>query len=402
MTVLNGLRIIELAQGLSGPYCAQMAADMGAEVLKIEPLSGDYTRQWGPPFQDGESVTFTSLNRNKRSVALDIEHPAGRKALRALLRQADVLLEDLSPAEAERFGLTYDENRRDNPRLIQCHVDYFGDLGPRKDHPGAELPVQAMLDYPGGLGSIGDPPLRVGCDLGSMNASVFAFQGLLAALLYRDATGEAQRVAISAAGSLAFLKSFILAAPSDPDEWGGFHLDSWTKPRDYGYQTKDGAVFMDLRFRGESERSDYEQFLREMGLEHMLADPRFADSRDVAGTGRYGHELKAIWEEKLSRFTSAEIVALLRGHGANGFEITNYRTIAEHPQVAALGIVREVPRAGGGTFRAIGNPWNFGPGGERATDAAPPALGRDTEAALAEAGHDSAAIAELRRLGVIR
>lgn len=401
MPVLDGIRILELSQGLTGPYCAQMAADMGAGVVKVEPLGGDYTRQWGASSSNGESISFITVNRNKRSVALDIGTVVGRNALRELIAQSDVVIEDLTPAEAKRLKLTYEENRRDHADLIQIHVDYYGDLGPRRNEEGAELPAQAMLDYPGGLGAIGEPPVRVGCDLGSMNASVFAFQGMLAALIERDSSGEGQHVAVSAAGALAFLKTFIIAAPSDPDEWGGFHLEAWTKPRNHGYKTKDGEVVMDLRFRSATSETPYEDLMKEMGLTDLLQDPRFAVSADVAGTGKYAPQLHSIWEEHLKEMTSEEVLTIVRKHGAECFEITNYRSIAEHPQTAALGILREVPHPSGGTFKTIGNPWKFGDG-ERAQDSAPPTLGRDTDAVLTEAGVSTEVIADLRGKGAIR
>lgn len=402
MTILDGLRVVELAQGLIGPYCGQMLADLGADVTKVEPPGGDYARQWGPPFQDGVSPSFLAVNRNKRGIVLDIENPAGRSAIDALIRQADVLIEDFTPAESERLGLAYEETSRDNPGLIQCHVDYFGDLGPKRNLPGAELPVQAMLNYPGGLGEIGEPPVRSGPDLGGMNTGVFAFQGILAALLSRDSDGLGQRVAVSAAGSLAHLTNFMIAAPSDPDAWGGVHLDAWVKPRDHGYRTKDGVIHLSLRNRGPAGEANFKALLKALDLEHLYDDPLFGPNGvGSLGYGSHAHLVKDIWEEALTRFTTEEALEILRAVDGETAEMNDYAGILAHPQLEALGALTEVPHPNGGAFTGVSNPWDFGPGAERDSHTAPPTLGADTDAVLRDAGYDDRAIAELRRQGAI-
>jgi crotonobetainyl-CoA:carnitine CoA-transferase CaiB-like acyl-CoA transferase len=348
------------------------------------------------------SASFLGVNRNKRGIVLDIEHPAGRAALDALVYRADVLIEDLLPAECARLHLTYEETGRENPRLIQCHVDYYGDQGPRRNEPGAELPVQAMLDYPGGLGEIGDPPVRVGADLGSMNAAVFAFQGVLAALLVRDETGQGQRVAVSVAGSLALLKNFIIAAPSNPDFWSGVHLDSWTKPRDHGYRTKDGVIAFSVRYRGEAGEASFAALLKALDLTHLHEDPRFgAIGSGSLGYGSHAHEVKPIWEEALSRFTTQEALEILNSVDAEVGELNDYQGVVSHPQIAALGALSEIPHPNGGSFLGVNNPWDFGAGVERDIFTGPPALGADTDAVLCELGYDAESIADLRRQGAI-
>jgi crotonobetainyl-CoA:carnitine CoA-transferase CaiB-like acyl-CoA transferase len=259
-----------------------------------------------------------------------------------------------------------------------------------------------MLDYAGGLGDIGAPPVRVGADLGSMNAAVFAFQGVLAALLSRDDTGQGQRVAVSVAGSLALLKNFIIAAPSNPDFWSGVHLDAWTKPRDHGYRTKDGVIAFSVRYKGESGAASFAALLEALGLTHLHDDPRFdAIGSGSLGYGSHAHEVKPIWEEALSRYTTEQALEILNGVDAEVGELNNYQGVFSHPQIAALGAFSEIPHPNGGSFVGVNNPWNFGPGAEREVHCGPPALGADTDAVLGEAGYDAASIAELRRQGII-
>src|SRR6266446_3047545 len=182
---LAGFRLVDLTEGICGPFCSMQLGDAGAEIIKVEPPKGDYARQIGPPFVNGESAVFLSVNRNKKGVVLDYRGKDQRHILKRLAATADIFLEDLGPAEAERLGFGYDELSRQNPRLIYCAISPFGEEGTLKDLPGSELVVQAMAEYTASLGRIGDPPIRVGADVPSLNTGIFAAQAILAALFYR-------------------------------------------------------------------------------------------------------------------------------------------------------------------------------------------------------------------------
>ncbi len=251
---LVGFRVLDLTQGLCGPFCTMQLGDGGAEVIKIEPPAGDFARRMGPPFVGEESAGFLSLNRNKRSVVLDLNSASGRDAVSRLARDADILVEDLGLGAANKIGLGYDQLSRINPKLIYCAISAFGEEGPLRDAPGSELVVQAMAEYTASLGRIGDPPVRAGADIASLNTGIFAAQAILAALFHRIRTGEGQRVTVSEFGSLLHMRGIMWTSMSDPDEWYGFHLDHYTKPPDYGYQAQDGALYFILR-RGNSEDS---------------------------------------------------------------------------------------------------------------------------------------------------
>src|SRR5712692_8244639 len=179
---LSGFTVIDLTQGLCGPFGSMRRGDAGAAGIKIEPLAGDSARGMGPPFLGDESAVFLSLNRNKKSLALDMHKSEGQDIVQRLVSQADVLLEDFGPGETEKLGLGYSDLQKLNPKLVYCAINAFGEEGPLRQLPGAELVVQAMADYTNSLGRIGEPPVRLGTDVASLNTGIFASQAVTAAL----------------------------------------------------------------------------------------------------------------------------------------------------------------------------------------------------------------------------
>jgi len=348
---LDGFRIIDLTQGLCGPFCTMQLGDGGADVIKIEPPNGEYARRMGPPFVGDESAVFLSLNRNKKSVTLDLATDAGRDAVRKLAAKADVVVEDFGPDAASKIGLGYDQLKQINSKLIYCAISPFGEEGPLRDAPGSELVIQAMAEYTASLGRIGDPPVRVGADIASLNTGIFAAQAILAALFHRLRAGEGQRVAVSEFGSLLHMRGIMWSALSDPDDWFGFHLDHYTKPPDYGYQAKDGSFYFILR-RGDSE--GWDKLIMGLGMEEVLADPRFDDyGRAATSIGRYATEVKPIWEKAFANRSRGELIDLIKGMGGDAVPIMDYPALMAHPQVAALDIVTEVTHPTAGSLKMI-------------------------------------------------
>jgi formyl-CoA transferase len=380
---LAGFRVIDLTQGLCGPFCTMQLGDGGAEVIKIEPPAGDFARRMGPPFIGDESAVYLSLNRNKKSVVLDLESSDGREAAAQLARDADVLVEDFGPGAAERFGLGYAQLQAANQKLVYCSITPFGEEGPLRDHPGSELVVQAMAEYTASLGRIGDPPVRVGADVASLNTGIFAAQAILAALFHRARTGEGQRVAVSEFGSLLHMRGIMWHSMGDPDDWYGFHLDHYTAPPDYGYQTKNGSLYFILR-RGSSE--DWDRLVMELGMEEVLADPRFADyGRAATSIGRYATEVKPIWEKAFENRTREEIIDLVKSVGGDAVPMMDYPSLLAHPQIAALGAIAEIEHPSAGRFRTVRPVARFSetPDSIRMP---PPTLGQHTEEVLHAAG----------------
>jgi crotonobetainyl-CoA:carnitine CoA-transferase CaiB-like acyl-CoA transferase len=380
---LDGFRILDLTQGLCGPFCTMQLGDAGAEIIKIEPPAGDFARRMGPPFVNDESAVFLSLNRNKKSLVLDPASARGRTAVLRLAERADVVVADYGPKAAESLGLAYAELRSVNPELIYCSISPFGEEGPLRYAPGSELVVQAMAEYTASLGRIGDPPVRIGADIASLNTGIFAAQAILAALFYRLRTGEGQRVAVSEFGSLLHMRGIMWSSMSDPDDWYGFHLDHYTKPPDYGYQAKNGALYFILR-RGDSE--DWDRLVMELGMEEALADPRFADyGRAATSIGRYATDVKPIWEKAFAHRTREEIIDLVKSIGGDAVPIMDYPSLLAHPQVAALEGIAEIDHPTAGRFKMVRPVARFSmtPNTIRMP---PPTLGQHTVEVLRAAG----------------
>jgi crotonobetainyl-CoA:carnitine CoA-transferase CaiB-like acyl-CoA transferase len=394
---LAGFRVLDLTQGLCGPYCAMQLGDAGAEVIKIEPPGGDFARRLGPPFVGNESAVFLSLNRSKKSVVLDLHYPEGRAIVKRLARTADVFLEDLGPGEAGKVGLAYPNLKRVNPRIVYCAISAFGEEGPLKDLPGSELVVQAMAEYSASLGRIGDPPVRLGADIAAINTGIFATEAIVGALFHRERTGEGQRIATSQLGALLHLRGIMWTSMTDPDDWFGFHLDHYANPPDYGYQCVNGPLYFILR-RGNSE--DWDRLVLELGMDHVLGDPRFDDyGRAATSIGRYAPEVKPIWEEACKSRTREEIVDLIKSIGGDAVPILDYPSLLAHPQVEALEAIAEIDHPTAGRLKAVRPIARFSET-PSAIQSPPPTLGQHTDQVLRAIGLKAPAIERLHASGV--
>ena len=395
---LDGFTIIDFTQGLCGPFASMRLADAGAEVVKIEPLTGDAARTMGPPFIQDESAVFLSLNRNKKSIALDVTKPEGREIAQKLIARAAVVLEDFGPGQAEKLGLGYEDLNQTNPTLVYCAISAFGEEGPLRDQPGAELVVQAMADYTHSLGKIGDAPVRLGTDVASLNTGIMASQAVTAGLFHRVRKGAGQRVAVSMLGTLLHMRGIMWTAMTDPDEWYGFHLDHYTRPPDEGYKTKDGHVYFGLR-RGNSE--DWDRLMLTLGLEEHIADPRFEGfGREATSIGRYAPEVKPIWEQAFQQLTNADVVKLVHEFHGDAVPFNNYPALCAHPQVAELNILKEVDHPAAGRFRTIGPVWRFADTPAE-IKTSPPTLGQHTDEVLTGLGMREADLQQLRAARIV-
>ncbi len=398
-TPLDGTLVVDCTQGIAGPYCAMALGDAGADVIKVEPPDGDATRGWGPPFVDGEAAAYLSLNRNKRGVALDLGREEARDALRRLAHGADVFLEDWGPGEAEGMGLDYGSLSRDNPRLVYCSITPFGDEGPFRDRPGSELVAQAMGEAASSLGAIGEPPVRAGADLAGMSTGMLAVEGVLAALFARSRLGRGQRVTASMLGSLMFMRSTLWAAHSNPDEWWGFHLDSYVKPPDHGYQASDGQFYFAFTRGVTPER--WVEFLEEASVAEHIDDHRFGNYRKSLGAGRYGYVLNELWDRAFETRTFDDLREMIERFDGFAWRLNDYDQLFSHPQVEASKLTIEVPHPNGGRFEAVGFPWEM-EGTPASVRLAPPLLGQHTDEVLQALRYTTDEISQLRRDGAVR
>ena len=379
---LGGYRVVEISEGVAGPYTAMSLGDAGADVVKIEPPQGDRSRGWAPAVGE-DSASFLALNRSKRGVVLDWSSAEDVETARRMLSQADVAVVDKHGLPPE---LRWEQ--LDAPGLVYCAISGFGPKGPWADRPATELGTQMASEATSSLGNLGDAPVRHGSDIGSMFAANHAIQAICAALYARDESDPTrptggQRVEVSQFGSLIAMRSTLWVALSNPDEWWGFHLDSYVKPPDHGYQCRDLPIYFSLaRIRGEA----FESLIDELGMawarDHLDYDRLRTDG--AGGAGRYAAELKPLWERGFANFDSDQVMEIVERHGGWAFPMHDYERLSNDPQVAAVGAIIDLEQGDGSVMQQIAPPWDF-EGTPVSTPTRPaPGLGEHQDEVLAE------------------
>jgi crotonobetainyl-CoA:carnitine CoA-transferase CaiB-like acyl-CoA transferase len=355
--------VVEVAEGVAGPMTGRLLGDAGADVVKVETPSGDRAREWGPPEVDGTSVVFAALNRNKRSVVVD---DVAGPDVEGLVGDADVLIVDDGQIDVDRLMSI-------SPGLVVCVVSGWGPKGPWAGLAGGELPAQLASEAFTSLGVLGEEPVRLGNDHAAMLTASFAVQGVVAALLVRDDVGG-QRVDVSLFGSLMQMRSTLWVALSNPDEWWGFHLDSYVKPPEHGYTCKDRRMYFSI-----GRVAERDQLVADLHMEWVRDDPRWDLFRvDTAGgAGRYSHLVHDLWDRGLSQWTYDEAAAIIERHGGWVFPYLDYEEFVQDDHVSQMGVVVDVEDTNGAIRREVRPPWQFA-----ATPASirrpAPGLGADT------------------------
>jgi crotonobetainyl-CoA:carnitine CoA-transferase CaiB-like acyl-CoA transferase len=345
--MLEGLKIVEMAEGVAGPLAALRLAELGAEVIKIESSSGDYMRDAFPIAEgDSDAAAFVEINRGKRSLALGDKVEAASGLLRGLVAQADVLISDHTDAQLASLGLDalISASERSESRLIVVSITPWGRRGPWGNRKGSELTAQAMAGYTRYLGAQGQPARRLGADVASVGTGTFAVQAVLAALYSRMKTGKGQRVDLSLCNSLLAMKSIHLAAQSDPDEYKGPRVGGAHHPPELGWGARDGRIFMAFGGSvGPTGRAGWVDFVKEVGLEKLINDPRCDKTgRVTTGHGARVHEMRATYEEAFAGYAAEELVELIRKHRGNASVYYRLDQTLAHPQTQALDMVQEV------------------------------------------------------------
>ena len=395
---LKGLTVFDLTRVLAGPTCVQMLADLGADVIKIEkPGSGDDTRGFAPPFMPGtkESAYFVGVNRNKRSVTLDIAKPEGQAIALELIAQSDILVENFKVGALAKYGLGYEQLHQRFPGLVYCSITGFGQTGPYAPRPGYDSLIQAM----GGVMSLtGEPdglPQKVGVPVADLFAGLYGCVGVLAALRHKEATGQGQQVDIGMLDtSVAWLANQgmnYLATDQNPARLGNQH------PNIVPYQvfaTADGYIVLSV-----GNDPTFKRFCEATGLDHLLTDPRFATNADrVANRQLVTDTLSPVLRQHGTTAWVERLEALKIGCGP----INTLDGVFADPQVQARGMVMTMPHAATPDgVRMIANPVRLS---ETPVDyrSAAPMLGQHTQEVLAaRLGMDDARLATLRETGVI-
>lgn len=393
MKALDGLRVLDQTQVMAGPFCTMLLADLGAEVIKIEPPGGETTRQMKLEVAPGISASFLAVNRNKRGMVLDLKRPEGVEVLKQLAATADVLVENYRPGVARRLGIDYPTLSRVNPRLIYCSVSGFGQTGPYADQGGYDLIAQGMSGIMSVTGTEGGTPVKVGVPVADLGAGLFATFGILCALRARRVTGRGQFVDTS-----LFEAGVALSVWEAAEYW-----DTGRVPKPLGTAHRMSAPYQAFRASdghftvGASNERLWPRFARVLGLEHLMDDSRF-----VTVTGRLEHraELQELIEQVTGKEPRHDWLARCEAAGIPAGPIYSVPEALSDPHGQARGMVQEVDHPVAGPVKALGNPVKLSASPATLCKAAP-LLGEDTEPILAELGHDTAAIARLRERGVL-
>jgi formyl-CoA transferase/CoA:oxalate CoA-transferase len=390
--VLSGIRVLDLSRVIAGPYCATLMADLGADVVKLErPGRGDDLRSWRGG--DGMSAAYAAINRGKRGIAVELQHPEGARLAFELARRADVVIENFLPGVAARLGLGYEAVRAVNPRVVYASVTGFGQTGPYARRPGYNTIAQGMSGLMGLTGMPGQPPTRVGGSVSDLAGALCAFGSVNAALVHRFRTGTGQYLDVNLlASSLSLL----------PDP-AALYFDTGVRPRRIGnrnanltpaeaYPTKDGMIQIVMM-----NPDQYDRFCKALGDTTLATDPRFA-TNDMRLANF--EEFRARVERALAGATTAEwLERFERAQIASG-PVYELDEVFDDPQVKHLGLVAEIEQPGYGRARMLTFPVRAS-GTPAAIRRPAPLLGEHTADVLGELGLDAGEIERLAAAGAI-
>lgn len=395
MPCLNDIRVLEMGQVLAAPFAGMILGDLGAEVIKVEPPRGDSARQTPPHFYKGESIYFMTLNRNKKSVVLDLTQEAGRCIFYDLVRKSDVVLDNLRPGVAEKLGIQPEELARCNPAVISCSINGYGARTPEAHKPAFDLMIQARGGGMSLTGTPGGPPVRMGVSISDHVAAIYAVTGVLAALHERQRTGRGQHVEVPLLSTMISLLSYE----------AGFYLYSGEVPGPVGsghrslmpynaVTAADGHLVVDAHLP-----KFWSALCRVLERPDLAADSRF-ESLDARNRNR--QELLTILDSIFAHRPRREWIQALEAAGVPCAPIQNVQEALSDPATRALNMVSEIHHTGVDLhFRTPGNPISFS-GSPQKTHESPPLLGEHTDSVLTELlGYEREHLERLKKERVI-
>lgn len=387
--ILSGITVIDLTQNIAGPYCTQLLGDFGATVIKIEkPVSGDDTRQWGGEgIRPGESGAFMAMNRNKKSIAIDLRNPKGIEMVYKLVKKADIFVHSMKPTTANKNGFSYEKISELNPSIIYGAISAFGEVGPMQALPGYDPLIQAYSGIMSVTGNAGENPVRVGVSINDMGSGMWLAMGILAALHKRNTTGKGSKV------SNSLLETGVV--------WGSLQLSTYMEsgkvPQKMGsampiiapyeaFKTNDGWVMI-----AAGNNRLFENLCKALDFEEVSMDPRFITNIDRV---KNRFELHDIIENKTLNYSVAALIPILRQGNIPCSPINSLDQILTDEQVGALGLIKDVEHSRVEDFKIVDMPISVD--GERSVlQSIPPRLGENSEEILSLLGYSAEEIKKL-------
>ena len=387
--MLQGIVVLDISSLIAGPYCGSLLGDLGAEVIKIEsPWAGDEIRHVGLKV-DGEGALFLALNRNKKSMSLNLKGAEGREILDRLIAKADVLIENVRPGVRGEYGLQYERVREIRSDIVQLSITSFGEDGPYRDKPGADHVFQGLSGIMSISGAPGQGPLRVGFPVADMATAMFGVYGVLGALLHRQRTGDGQLVAVNLLDvAMCFqttLMTTYLFDGKEPDQLGNDNPFAYPVGC---YETADGhiniSVFSD-KF--------WNRLCIALDMEDLADDERFA-----SGDRRLANKeaLKGILKRRFRTKPTEDWLMVLEGADVPCGRVHSYDTLFSDPQVLHNNLVKTLSHLTLGEIKTLGNPVRFSSGTDTTESQAGRPLGCDTDTILKSLGYSALQIQELR------
>ncbi len=395
MDLLRGITVLDFSHVLSGPYCTMLLADYGADVLKVErPGEGDVTRAWGPPFFNGESAYFLSINRNKRSLTIDLKTNAGKQLARDLAKKADVLVENFSPGTMTELGLDYPALRTLNPRLVYCSISGFGQTGPDRDLPGFDLVIQARGGMMSITGPAEGPPSIAGIAIADLFSGLHAQTAILSALIARQTSGTGCYLDFGLLDSqvniLSHQATSFLNSGKVPSRRGNSHNNIVPYQT---FKTRDGHINIAV-----GNEKLWRSFCKVLNVEPLAADPRFAtNAKRVENRAA----LLAQLEPLIAQRDNSGLLRELNAAHIPAAPVQDMAAVFSDPQVLARQMVAEMQHPTAGTVKVPHAP-GFIDGKKPALRRPPPRLGEHTDEILREKlGLSDERLRELRELKAI-
>jgi len=392
---LAGIRVIDLSRILAGPFCTMNLGDMGADIIKVEqPGKGDDTRSWGPPFVGGEAAYFLGVNRNKKSLTLNLKEPEGREILKRLLKGADVVIDNFKVGTLEGWGFTDDWREGEAPGLVHCQITGYGGRGPRGDRPGYDFLLQAESGLMSITGEADGQPTKIGVALVDVSTGMYATMAILAALNARHATGRGQRIEISlyttGVSLLINVAANHLASGRPARRFGNGH------PNIVPYRTfeaEDAAIAVAV-----GNDTQFARLAACLGHPGWADDERFAKNADRVGNRE---TIDGLIQDVIATSTADHWIEVLLAADVPASRVNSVERALSDEQTIANDMVVEIDHPAAGALRMLGIPYRFSDT-PAAVELAPPLLGADTDAILSQdLGIDAATIRRYRDAGIV-